>query len=145
MYAMRSTSKSMLILLGFMYCSTCRVLLLKWSSSGPRSQPEEESLTITSWNRHKQGMCIKIRHHNYMMYYCCRERVTWCCNVLPPFCVTETLTSSSSSSRIFWLYSESFSRMYPVSSTMSSKWETWRENHRSRKIFWFSCCAHRLY
>lgn len=59
MYAMRSTSKSMLILLGFMYCSTCRVLLLKWSSSGPRSQPDEESLTITSWNRHKQRYVYK--------------------------------------------------------------------------------------
>lgn len=50
---MSSTSKSMLILLGFMYCSTCLVLLLKWSSSGPRSQPEVESLTIISWSGHK--------------------------------------------------------------------------------------------
>lgn len=43
----------MLILLGFMYCSTCLVLLLKWSSSGPRSHPEGESLTIISWSGHK--------------------------------------------------------------------------------------------
>lgn len=36
-----------------MYCSSCLVLLLKWSSSGPRSQAEDESLKIISWSRHK--------------------------------------------------------------------------------------------
>lgn len=61
----------------------------------------------------------------------CTEDVTWCWNVVPPFCVTETVISSSSS-RIFWLYSESFSSIYPVSSTMSSKWDTWKQAHNNR-------------
>lgn len=110
-----------------MNCSTCRVLLLKWSRSGPRSQPEPGSFMITSWNKHKQVTKTKVKSpQSVLLHGCWADDVTWCCKVFPPFCVTETVISSSSS-RIFWLYSESFSRMYPVCSTMSSKWDTWKQ------------------
>lgn len=70
------------------------------------------------------------KQYNKMIKGWEKANITWCCNVFPPFWVTEMLTSSSSS-RILWQYSESFSRTYPVCSTMSSKWNTWEQNHRS--------------
>lgn len=48
-------------------------------------------------------------HRHFLLRGGWSEDGTWCWKVLPPFCVTDTVISSSSS-RIFWLYSESFSR-----------------------------------
>ncbi|TNN58691.1 hypothetical protein EYF80_031105 [Liparis tanakae] len=92
-----------------MYCSIWRVLLLKWSRSGPRSHPEE-SLSITSCNR---GSGYHDDPLPLILHPRCRAHSTWCWPVLPPFCVMVMLTSSSSS-RIFWQYSESFSKTYPL-------------------------------
>lgn len=70
---------------------------LRWSPS--LSPPETDGRTQTD-THFTANYCEIIPQQ--------RAGITWCCNVLPPFCVTEMLTSSSSS-RIFWLYSESFS------------------------------------